>query len=46
MLNRLEPASIHIVTLVVLSTSIEAAPIGINDGSTKRRDNKLAKEQR
>ncbi len=45
-LNHLEPASIHIVTLVVLSTSIEAAPIGLNDGSAKRRDNKLTKEQR
>lgn len=45
-LNHLEPASIHIVTLVVLSTSIEAAPIGLNDGSAKRRDNKLIKEQR
>jgi Lrp/AsnC family leucine-responsive transcriptional regulator len=45
-LNHLEPASIHIVTLVVLSTSIEAGPIGLNDGSAKRRNNKLTKEQR
>jgi hypothetical protein len=30
----------------VLSTSIEAAPIGLNDGSAKRRDTKLTKEQR
>jgi Lrp/AsnC family leucine-responsive transcriptional regulator len=46
LLNHLEPASIHIVTLVVLSTSIEGAPIGLNDGISKRRDNKLTKEQR
>lgn len=29
-LNHLEPASVHIVTLVVLSTSFEAAPIDLN----------------
>jgi Lrp/AsnC family leucine-responsive transcriptional regulator len=45
-LNHLEPASIHIVTLVVLSTSIEAVPIGLNDSSARRRENKLTKEQR
>ncbi len=32
LLNHLEPASVHIVTLVVLSTSFEAAPIDL-DGS-------------
>ncbi len=29
-LNHLEPATVHIVTLVVLSTSFEAAPIDLN----------------
>jgi Lrp/AsnC family leucine-responsive transcriptional regulator len=43
-LNHLEPASIHVVTLVVLSTSIAAAPIGLNDSSTER--NKLTKGHR
>ncbi len=31
LLNHLEPASIHIVTLVVLSTSFEAVPIAVGD---------------
>jgi Lrp/AsnC family leucine-responsive transcriptional regulator len=44
-LNHLEPASIHVVTLVVLSTSIEAAPIGLNDDGAKHRNEKLTKEQ-
>jgi DNA-binding Lrp family transcriptional regulator len=45
-LNHLEPASIHIVTLVVLSTPIEAVPIGLNSGSAKSRDKTLTKEER
>jgi Lrp/AsnC family leucine-responsive transcriptional regulator len=31
LLNHLEPASIHIVTLVVLSTSFENAPLPVGD---------------
>jgi Lrp/AsnC family leucine-responsive transcriptional regulator len=32
LLNHLEPASVHIVTLVVLSTAFDDAPIDVGDG--------------
>jgi Lrp/AsnC family leucine-responsive transcriptional regulator len=32
LLNYLEPASVHIVTLVVLSTSFEGIPVSVGDG--------------
>lgn len=35
-LNHLEPASVHIVTLVVLSTSFEAAPISLDANGVAR----------
>jgi Lrp/AsnC family leucine-responsive transcriptional regulator len=39
LLNYLEPASVHIVTLVVLSTSFEAVPIAVSDtGNSTPRD--------